>query len=105
MMATVTTCPSCSEKLRLPDSLRGQQGRCPQCTKIFEATESPPAPPPMSAPVPRTNGVDVPFQLSLDGPDSAAAPASSPSSSSRSKPIGAVELHLSLDDDSPKAPT
>jgi hypothetical protein len=95
-MATVTSCPSCSEKLRLPESLLGQKVRCPQCSIVFEATDT------TAATMPAQKGADVPMPMSLDEPNS--APPAAPSAPSRSKPFGAVEINLSLDDDdAPKA--
>jgi len=90
-MATVTSCPSCSEKLRLPESLLGQNVRCPQCSLVFEATDA------TAKSLPAQKGADVPLPMSLDEPNPA------PSAPPRSKPFGAVEINLSLDDESPKA--
>jgi hypothetical protein len=92
-MATITSCPRCSEKLRLPDEYRGRQVRCPQCSTVFEAAGVP-------APTPTPADAGVGLNLSLDDPDPVPSPAGS---SGRSKPVGAVEINMSLDDDMPKA--
>lgn len=36
-MPVQTTCPKCSQKLRVPDDLVGQSVKCPQCGHIFTA--------------------------------------------------------------------
>jgi hypothetical protein len=99
-MATMTSCPRCAEKLRLPDDLRGQRVRCPQCSSIFEATDgSTPSPVPASRPA----GLDVPLNLSLDDPDPAEPQPAAP----RSQTVGAVEINQSPQDNgspSPAAP-
>jgi hypothetical protein len=94
-MATVTSCPRCSEKLRLPDELRGQKVRCPQCSNIFEAADSSAPPPP--PPPPRAAGLDVPLNLSLDDPDPVPADAAP-----RSKTVGAVEINPAPADAAPE---
>ena len=88
-MATVTSCPSCSEKLRLPDAMLGQKVRCPQCSNIFTAGDSS-----ASTPVERGPGVEAPLLL---------LPSSS--ETARTPPVGAREFNLSLDDSSPQLPT
>jgi hypothetical protein len=93
-MATVTSCPKCSEKLRLPDELLGQRVRCPQCSNIFEAAAAAPTPSPVP---PRAPGLDVPLNFSLD--DSATG-----GSSARKKPVGAVEMNAATDDKKSNAP-
>jgi hypothetical protein len=98
-MATVTTCPKCSEKLRLPDDLRGTRVRCPH-SSIFEATDGST---PAAAPAARPAGLDVPLNLSLDDPDPAEPQPAAP----RSKAVGAVEINPSPQDNgspSPAAP-
>jgi hypothetical protein len=46
-MPTDVDCPSCAQKLRVPDDLLGKNVKCPACTQMFLATmrglkESPP---------------------------------------------------------------
>jgi hypothetical protein len=57
----LTSCPSCSRKLKLADNLAGKQIRCPACKHVFrveaalaaeEAVVEAPAPAPAPAPVP-----------------------------------------------------
>jgi predicted Zn finger-like uncharacterized protein len=36
-MPTVAECPSCAEKVRVPDSLLGRRVRCPKCSHVFAA--------------------------------------------------------------------
>src|SRR5258708_11588570 len=96
-MATVTTCAKCSEKLRLPDEMRGQRVRCPQCSSIFEAANGSPPPP---APPSRPAGLDVPLNLSLDDLDPAGQQSGAPS---QTKAVGAVELNQSRDANEPQS--
>ncbi len=48
-MPTVVECPSCAEKVRVPDSLLGRPARCPRCSHVFTVPGPegavPPAPP------------------------------------------------------------
>jgi len=99
-MATVTSCPRCSEKLRLPDELRGKPVRCPQCSTVFEAANG--SPPPTPTPAPRPAGLDVPLDLSLDDPG--AAP-QQPGTRSRSQPVGAVEVDAPAPNNAPAPPS
>src|SRR6266542_1504591 len=39
-------CPACSRALNVPDSMIGQQVRCPLCNHIFQAAGQPAPPPP-----------------------------------------------------------
>lgn len=53
-MPAVTTCPSCSKQLRVPDELFGKGVKCPTCGATFTAhvnaaTAAPPPPPPAPA--------------------------------------------------------
>ena len=75
-MPDIIACPSCGGKLRVPDTLRGQQVRCPACNHIF-ASAAEPGPP--AAPL------DLPLELTID------EPSSPPSASS----IGTPELSAS----------
>ncbi len=47
-MPVQTSCPSCGQKLRVPDELVGQSVKCPKCSFIFVASleEQPAGPPP-----------------------------------------------------------
>src|SRR5271167_2093696 len=96
-MATVTTCPKCAEKLRLPDEFLGKKVRCAQCSTVFEAVDSAAKPPP---PAPRPAGIDIPLSLSLDEPDDLPKPAA-PAGRSGSRPVGAIEVDMTLDSGSP----
>ena len=50
-MSNTTTCPSCLRPLRIPDTLVGQQAKCPACGTIFLAKLDPDPPTtPASAP-------------------------------------------------------
>jgi predicted Zn finger-like uncharacterized protein len=107
MATLITTCPSCSGPLRIPDELVGQRVRCPSCQTIFHAAA--PAAPSSSEP---TADPERPLwknlQLELDKGDPTnpdRAPASEPLPR---KPglIGAVEVGPSGtgEDASPKPP-
>jgi predicted Zn finger-like uncharacterized protein len=39
-MATNVDCPSCDQKLRVPDDLLGKKVKCPSCKTMFKATAS-----------------------------------------------------------------
>ena len=39
-MATNVDCPSCDQKLRVPDDLLGKKVKCPACKTMFKATAS-----------------------------------------------------------------
>jgi hypothetical protein len=109
-MSTILSCPSCANALRVPDTLRGQQVRCPTCSDIFttpaledrgptieDRDQKPPTPDAGEA----AGWKELPLQLSLDEPSEPSRktePAGNPSG-----PVGAVELKLSLDDDEPIA--
>lgn len=49
------TCLSCKARIKVPENLRGQSGRCPECGTVnildaaIEATAPPPPPPPVPA--------------------------------------------------------
>jgi predicted Zn finger-like uncharacterized protein len=51
-MPTLTSCPSCSKQLKVPDELLGRQVKCPQCGTTFTATAAvtPGGPPPPPSP-------------------------------------------------------
>lgn len=71
-MATTSRCPSCQRMLRVPETLLGQDVRCPGCQLIFTAGDevppqsaaagpthsAPAAPPPYSMPTPRQYAPD-----------------------------------------------
>jgi hypothetical protein len=107
-MATILSCPSCANPLRVPDELLGQKVRCPTCSDVFAAPAAPePATeerkgeePPASAAANAGKGWnELPLELSLDEPSK---PPPGPQPPGK-KPglVGAVELKLSLDDDEP----
>jgi hypothetical protein len=90
MMATVTTCPKCAEKLRLPDEYLGKKVRCARCSTVFEAADCSAEAPPAGRPA---AGMDIHLDLSLDDPDEQARP-KAPGGASRSRPVGAVEVDM-----------
>ena len=50
-MSFVSECPSCGQKLKVPDNLAGKKVRCAKCAGTFVAeniTENPPPAPPPS---------------------------------------------------------
>jgi predicted Zn finger-like uncharacterized protein len=107
MATLITTCPSCSGPLRIPDELVGQRVRCPSCQTIFHAAA--PATPSASEP---TADPERPIwknlQLELDkgdptNPDRAPAPEPP---TRRPGLLGAVEVGPSgrSEDASPKPP-
>jgi predicted Zn finger-like uncharacterized protein len=50
-MPTLTSCPSCSKQLKVPDELIGRQVKCPACATTFTATAgTAPAEAPLPAP-------------------------------------------------------
>jgi predicted Zn finger-like uncharacterized protein len=50
-MPTMTSCPSCSKQLKVPDELIGRQVKCPACGTTFTAGVAAPAPIVAPAPV------------------------------------------------------
>ena len=53
-MPTVAECPSCTEKVRVPDSLLGRRVRCPKCSHVFAADGPADAPSPAAPEGPET---------------------------------------------------
>jgi hypothetical protein len=108
-MATILSCPSCANPLRVPDELLGQRVRCPTCSETFKT--------PASAAAGNGDGKgthssatgnsgagwkELPIEMSLDEPSKAPPPAPPDKTPGL---VGAVELNLSLDDDGPAPPT
>jgi predicted Zn finger-like uncharacterized protein len=94
-MPMIIDCPTCQARLTIPDNLLGPPGgaggtqtpatrtvKCSSCSAVFEAA------------APKTDGpaTDLPLQLPPSDPPAPAAPFG---------PRGAVEIKLSLEDDSP----
>jgi predicted Zn finger-like uncharacterized protein len=111
-MSTIVACPSCSDKLRVPDELQGQKVRCPSCSTTFDAVATPPgedrgskiedrgtSPPASEAPGTSNGWKELPLELAGDGP--APAPPSPPATPGL---VGAVEIKLSLDDEESGSP-
>jgi hypothetical protein len=76
----------------LPDEFLGKKVRCARCSTVFEAQDSAAVPP---AAAPRPAGIDM--DLSLDDPDDRPRPAAPRGS----RPVGAVEIDMTLDSGSP----
>jgi hypothetical protein len=73
-------CPSCMQKLTIPDQFGGQMVKCPQCGHAFSAPELPGAapayvPPPPAPPAPSPQPVPAPTPVVAPAP---AAPAPAP---------------------------
>jgi len=64
-MPTVTECPACQRRLRLPEALMGKPVRCPHCGAKFEAEAMIAVPPPLPAEPEEPPNEDAP--LALDG--------------------------------------
>ena len=94
-MPTIIDCPTCKARLTIPDHLldlvAGGPGnetptrtvKCSACGAVFEA----------AGPQTHNPAIDMPLQLPPSDPPPTPAP---------SAPRGAVEIKLSLDDDSPE---
>ena len=70
----IIDCPSCSRKLRVPDSLLGKQVRCPTCGHQFEAAAAAGASAPEAEARPTPPPLDVPLNLELEAPSPATEP-------------------------------
>src|SRR5260370_24557582 len=105
-MSTIVACPSCSDKLRVPDELQGQMVRCPGCPATFDAVAPPPPAEdrgsriedressPSGSGAAGTGNVwkELPLELAGDGP----SPAPPPTSPAKTPGlVGAVEMKLS----------
>jgi predicted Zn finger-like uncharacterized protein len=77
-------CPSCKQKLRVPDNLLGKKVKCPKCATVFDAVVAPgkdeeeggsyaftpePEPQPRSKALRRASGEDVEDEDELDQED------------------------------------
>jgi hypothetical protein len=62
-MPSITQCPGCSQKLRIPDNLLGQLGRCPICSVEFAL-----------APIPGNPDEELPGPVASAGLQPIAAP-------------------------------
>jgi predicted Zn finger-like uncharacterized protein len=74
-MATDVDCPSCDQKLRVPDDLLGKKVKCPSCKTMFKATagglqepaESPPVEEEEEVPSRRSSGLSPSNRSNLPG--------------------------------------
>jgi predicted Zn finger-like uncharacterized protein len=90
----IIDCPSCSRKLRVPDSLLGKQVRCPTCGHQFEAAAAAAAPAPGAEAQPTPPPLDVPLNLELEAP----GPATEPTREAPAPPITPGPARLSDDE-------
>ncbi|TMQ32067.1 MAG: hypothetical protein E6K70_20560 [Planctomycetota bacterium] len=79
----IIDCPSCSRKLRVPDSLLGKQVRCPTCGHQFEAAAAAGASAPEAEAQPAPPPLDAPLNLELEAP----SPASDPTREAPAPPV------------------
>src|SRR5438445_13374007 len=90
----IIDCPSCSRKLRVPDSLLGKQVRCPTCGHQFEAAAAAGASAPEAEAQPTAPPLDVPLNLELE----ATSPATEPTREAPAPPTTPCPAKLSYDE-------